>query len=254
VIPIPRLASVFAGLLGLSLFAASPASAQVNLTAGDVAVIGWQDNGSPNDAFTVVALADWTPGTVIYFTNNGWTGAGFRNPGGSTDGNGAEQLTRLQVLNLIPAGTVLSSTDVSANFVWDTSGLIPGTTSGSYGALQLNGAGDQICAFQHSSPSNPLNTAFQLHLYMLDDTGSFEHATDDNTGAQPPGVSVSSHTAVTFLQNGPSQNFMAFNTAALSSGTQDQWLTAIANAANWTFGSTGTLPSGSINIVTCPGL
>jgi hypothetical protein len=254
VIPIPRLASVFASLLGFGLFAAAPASAQVNLTAGNVAVIGWQDNGSPDDAFTVVALADWLPGTVIYFTNNGWTGSGFRSPGGNLDGNGAEQLIQFQALNLIPAGTIISSTDLGADFVWSTSGAIPGTMTGSYSPLHLSSSGDQIYAFQHSSITNPLNTAFQLHLYLLDDTGGFEHATNDNTGAQPPGISVASHTALTFLNDGASQNFMAFDTSVLSSGTQDDWLTAIANAAHWTFGSTGTLPSGSINVVTCPGL
>ena len=253
-IPIPRFVLLLASLLGFGFLAAPRAEAQVNLTAGDVAVIGWQDNGAPADAFTIVALADWMPGTLIYFTNNGWTGAGFRNPAGSSDGNGAEQLTRLQVVNLIPAGTIISTTDVSPNFTWTTSGLIPGTSSGNYSELQLSGGGDQICVFQHSTINNPLNTAFQLFLYLLDDTGGFEHATDDNTGAQPPGISVSSHTALTFLHDGPSQNYMAFNTGALASGTQAQWLTAIANAANWNYGSTGALPSGSISVVTCPGL
>ncbi|MBK7642048.1 MAG: thrombospondin type 3 repeat-containing protein [Planctomycetes bacterium] len=253
-ITLPRLASVFTSLFGIALLSAAPCSAQVNLTAGDVAVIGWQDNGTPDDAFTVVALADWVPGTLIYFTNNGWTGAGFRSPAGSSDGNGAEQLIQLQVLAPIPAGTIISSTDVGASFNWNTTGLIPATSTGSYSALHLSSAGDQICAFQHSTIGNPLNTAFQLYLYLIDDTGGFEHATDDNSGAQPPGISVASHTALTLLQDGPSQNFMAFNTATLASGTKDQWLTSISNPANWSFGSTGTLPAGSVSVVTCPGL
>ena len=254
VISIPRLSSVLASALCLCFWTAPAATAQVSLTAGDVAVIGWQDNGTPDDVFTVVALADWQPGTVIYFTNNGWTGTGYRSPGGNLDGNGAEQLIELVVANFIPAGTILSSTDTSADFTWITSGSIPGTLTGSFSPLHLSSAGDQIYAFQHSTPTNPLNTAFQLQLYLLDDTGAFEHATNDNTGAQPPGLSVSAHTSVTFGQNGATQNFMAFNTGVLASGTQDQWLTAIANAANWSFGTNGTLPSGAINVVACPGL
>jgi hypothetical protein len=252
--PILRLTCLFASLLGCTLLTAGSASAQVNLTAGDIAVIGWQDNGSPDDAFTIVALSDLSPGTLVYFTNNGWTGVGFRNPGGNLDGNGAEQLVLLQVQNTIPAGTIINSTDAGPDFVWKATGPIPGTMTGSYSPLHLSSSGDQIYAFQHSSGVNPLNTAFQLHLFLLDDTGAFEHATSDNTGAQPPGLSVSSHTALTMLQSGPSQNFMAFDTSVLSSGTQDQWLTAISNPAHWTFGSTGTLPSGSINVLTCPGL
>src|SRR5882672_4443973 len=98
VIPLPRLASALTALTALvaSSLLATPASAQINLTAGNVAIIGWQDNGSPQDAFTIVALTDWAPGTILYFTNNGWTGLGFRNPGGSTDGNGAEQLVQFR--------------------------------------------------------------------------------------------------------------------------------------------------------------
>ena len=250
---LPRIASVFAAALACSLLAA-PAPAQITLTAGNVAIIGWQDNGSPTDAFTIVALADWPAGTTIYFTNNGWTGLGFRNPGGSTDGDGAEEIVQFRALNFIPAGTIITSTDVSQNFVWDTSSPIIGALTGNYSPLSLSSAGDQIYAFQHSNVVNPLNTAIQLHLYLLDDTGAFEHASNDNTGGLPPGLSVGSHTAVTFLHNGPGQNFMAFNTSALSTGTQDEWLTAIASAANWTFGTTGTLPSGTISVFNCPGL
>ncbi len=250
---LPRLASALTALLACS-FLAAPTSAQINLTAGSVAIIGWQDNGSPTDAFTIVALSDFTPGTTIYFTNNGWTGLGFRNPAGTTDGNGAEQLVQFRALNSIPAGTIISSTDVGPDFTWDTSSPIVGALTGSYSTLSLSSAGDQIYAFQHSNIVNPLNTAIQLHLYMLDDTGAFEHASNDNTGGAPPGLSVAGHTMVTFLHDGPTQNYMAFNTGALSTGTQDEWLTAIANAANWTFGTTGTLPTGSINVLNCPGL
>src|SRR5258705_13918747 len=69
--------------------AAESARAQINLSSGDVALIGWVDNGSPNDAFALVALADLPAGTTIYFTDNGWdsSAGAFRSTGGPGDGN-----------------------------------------------------------------------------------------------------------------------------------------------------------------------
>jgi len=230
------------------------AKAQVNLVAGDVAVIGWNDNGSPLDAFTIVNLADLPAGTTVYFTNNGWTGNGFHNSTGNADGDGDEQLLEFIANTTIPAGTIISSTDVGSAFTWVTSGAIPGAMSGSFSPLALSSAGDQIYVFQHSSGINPLNNAFQLHLFVLDDTGAFEPATNVNTGSIPPGLSTASHTAITFHQNGITQNVMSFHTNVLASGTKDQWLAAMSDASHWSFGSSGALPSGTINVVACPAI
>jgi hypothetical protein len=237
-----------------SLALDTTAHAQVNLVAGDVAIIGWQDNGSPIDAFTIVNLADLPAGTTIYFTNNGWTGTGFHNTTGNSDGDGDEQLIQFIADATIPAGTIISSTDLGASFTWTTTGAIPGATTGNFSPLFLSSAGDQIYAFQHSSGLNPLNNAFQLHLFVLDDTGAFEPATNVNTGAVPPGLATASHTAITFNQQGATQNYMAFHTNAIAGGTKDQWLAAMDNAANWTFGTAGPLPSGTLNVVTCPAI
>jgi hypothetical protein len=243
-----------ARLVAVAFALSAAARAQVNLVAGDVAIIGWNDNGSPIDAFTIVNLSDLPAGTTIYFTNNGWTGTSFHNSTGNTDGDGDEQLIQFIANAPIPAGTIISSTDLGAAFTWTTTGPIPGAATGSFGPLFLSSAGDQIYAFQHSSGVNPLNNAVQLHLFVLDDTGAFEPAMNVNTGAVPPGLSTASHTAITFNQEGQTQNFMAFHTNALAGGTKDQWLAAMDNAANWTFGASGALPSGTINVATCPAI
>jgi hypothetical protein len=224
--------------------------AQINLTAGDVALIGWVDNGSPNDAFALVALADLPAGTTIYFTDNGWNSVtgGFRNTNGPADGNGNETLMALSVTTTIPAGTILDTTQGGSSYAWTTSGPIPGATSGTFGYLVLTQSGDQIYAFQQDSGQNPLNTGVQQHLFVLDDTGTFEDATTTGEGNVPPGLSVSGNTALTFNQSGSTQNFMAFNTTSLSGGTKAAWLAAIHDPANWTFGASGTLPSGSIPV------
>src|SRR5204862_5219049 len=57
---------------------------------------------------------------------------------------------------------------------------------------------------------------------------------------------------LTFQQSASGQNFMAFNTQSLASGTKAQWLAAIGSSANWTFGASGTLPTGTISVFTNP--
>jgi hypothetical protein len=243
---------LLATLAASALALAGPTvSAQVNLSSGDVALVGWVDNGSPNDAFALLALADLPAGTTIYFTDNGWdsVSGGFRNTNGPQDGNGNETLMKLSVVTPIPAGRVLDTTQVDPAFTWTTSGAVPGATSGTFGYLVLTQSGDQICAFQHDSGQNPMNTATQLHLFVLDDTGTFEDATTTGEGNVPPGLSVAGHTAVTFAQAGSSQSFMGFDTTVLASGTKADWLAAIADPANWVFGSAGTLPTGSVTVV-----
>jgi hypothetical protein len=226
----------------------TPVHAQISLEPGDTAIVGWNDT---TNAFSVVFLNTVGAGAKIYFTNNGWTGSGYRNT--VLDGDGDEQLMRLDVLAPINAGTIIRSTDVSPNFAWVTAGAIPGA-SGSFSNLALSSTGDQINVFEHSSGNDPLNTVVQRALYLMDDTGAFEPATNASTGSVPTGLSVPGHSAVTFFQQGPAQNFMAFNTGTLPVGTKEDWLTAISNAANWTFGTTGALPSGSINVYTCPAI
>src|SRR5262245_54695809 len=90
----------------LPFLAAPRARAQNNLSPGDVALIGWIDNGSPNDAYALVALRDLPAGTTIYFTDNGWdsVSGGFRNTNGPGDGNGNESLAMFTVQTTIPAG------------------------------------------------------------------------------------------------------------------------------------------------------
>jgi hypothetical protein len=87
-----------------------------------------------------------------------------------------------------------------------------------------------------------------MNLFALDDTGAFEDATTTGEGGIPAGLSAAGHTALTFPQSSGSQSFMGFNTAVMVSGTKADWLTAIADPANWIFGSSGTLPSGSVNV------
>lgn len=240
-------------VLGSLAIAERPAEAQVNLGAGDIAIIGWDDSPTtPADLFTFVTLVDLPAGTIIYFTDNGWQTAGNFRGVSAADGDGSENgMPKFEATSLVPAGTIISNTSTGGNFVWTLSGAILNGGSGNYGNPALSNAGDQLYAFQAPIPSNPMLNVSQ-HLYVIDDTGIFENATNSNQGAVPPGLTEGLD-AVTFAHfGGAVEGFMAFNTSALASGTKSEWLAAIANSANWTFATDGSQPAGSI-VVTAEG-
>lgn len=227
-------------------------SAQAALVAGDVAIIGWADNGTP-DNFTFVTLAPVGAGEDIYFTDNGWTGAQYRpGSGGVGDGDGSEGLIKWTAAAAIPAGRIINSLDSGGDFFWTRTGVggipgVPPPNTGQFTDLSLGDPNEQIYAFQ-ATTNNPLFNP-TAHLFVLDDTNGFENATTGETGSIPPGLSLG-QTAITFPF--AAARFIAFNTASLSSGTKSEWLGAIANSSNWQTGTTGTQPSGTINVVPEP--
>lgn len=226
----------------LTVAAAVPA--QAALTAGDIAIIGRINNGTP-DSFSFVALSNIAAGEVIYFTDNGWTGSGYRGSS-ATDGDGNENFTKWTASSAVTAGTIISST--SGDFT--ITGSITGASSGAYASLALATAGDQITAFQNSNASNPLfNTSTQTALFQLDDTNGFEAAVDSATGDVSPGLTAS-FTALTL--NFKVAGGISVNSSVLSgpAKTKDQWLATFADAANW--GAVTTLPTASIAVSAVP--
>lgn len=232
--------------LTLALMTALTATgtAQAALTAGDIAIIGRTNNGAP-DAFSFVALSNISAGEVIYFTDNGWTGSGFRSSS-TTDGDGNENLTKWTAASNIAAGTIVAST--SAGFA--IAGNVPGASSGSFASLALATGGDQIYAFQNTNSSNPLhNTTTQTHLYVLDDTNGFEAATNSNNGGVPTGL-TSGSTAITLNYAVSGTITVKAEVLAGSAKTKEEWLTVFADANNWATAS--ALPTTSIAISAVP--
>lgn len=228
-------------LITLALAAAAAAPTQAALVAGDIAIIGRINNGTP-DSFVFVALNDIAAGEVVYFTDNGWTGSAFRGAT-ATDGDGNENLTRWTASSAVSAGTIISS--VSTGFT--TSGAIAGTTGGSYASLALGQSGDQIYAFQNTNTSNPLfNTATQTQLFVLDDTNGFENAADSGSGNVPTGLTAAS-TALSLNFSGSTSIHVKTSVLAGAAKTKAEWLTTFADAQNW---ETGALPTGSIAMTT----
>ncbi len=223
------------------LLAATGVSAHAALNAGDIAIVGRINNGTP-DAFSFIALSNIAAGETVYFTDNGWTGSAFRGAS-ATDGDGNENLTKWTAASAVTAGTIISST--SAAFT--TSGSIAGTTSGSYASLALGQGGDQIYAFQ-AAASNPLfNPTTQL--YMFDDTNGFENATSSSQGNIPTNL-VGGVTAVSFNQAVGGGFSVKSSALSGSAQTKDQWLSTFANTDNWQAGT--SLPTGSVLVTAVP--
>lgn len=217
--------------------------------AGDVAIVGFQASGVTTDSVSFVTFVDLAPGTVLYFTDNGWTGTAFRGVL-ATDGDGNENLMRFSVVNTIVAGTIIGSRTSSADYAWTLSGLVGATpVTGSYQQLSLSTGGDQVTILESTNASNPIFSGFTA-LYNFDNTGAYEAATTSGTGSLAPGL-VQGTSAVLLTS---AANSALFNLNTLASGTQAEWLAAIGNAANWTTG-TGTADAGSgfINVVPAPG-
>ena len=232
-------AAITATLLSSSSFGA--------LIAGDVAIVGFQASGVTTDSVSFVTFVDLAPGTVLYFTDNGWTGSAFRGVS-ATDGDGNENLMRFTVVNTIVAGTIIGSKTTSADYAWTLSGLVgPGTSA--YAQLSLSSTGEQVTILESTNLANPIFSDFTA-LYNFDNTSTYETATSSSTGSLPTGL-VQGTSAVLLTS---AANSALFNLNTLASGTQAEWLAAIGNAANWTTG-TGTADAGSgfINVVPAPG-
>jgi hypothetical protein len=232
-------AAITATLLSSSSFGA--------LIAGDVAIVGFQASGVTTDSVSFVTFVDLAPGTVLYFTDNGWTGTAFRGVS-ATDGDGNENLMRFTVVNTIVAGTIIGSKTTSADYAWTLSGLVgPGTSA--YAQLSLSSTGEQVTILESTNLANPIFSDFTA-LYNFDNTSTYETATTSGTGSLPTGL-VQGTSAVLLTS---ALNSATFNLGTLTSGTQAEWLAAIGNAANWTTG-TGTADAGSgfINVVPAPG-
>ena len=243
-------------LLITSALIATSTTASAALVAGDIALVGFQASGSPSDSFSFATLVNVEAGTVLYFTDNGFTtGVGFRgvpgtNPTADNDGN--EGLVKYTVgANGLAAGQVVSSLSTNtANGAWTLSGLIYSTGTGSYAPLSFSSTGEQFTVFQ-SSNAQPLLSGY-TSLYSFDNTGAYEAATSSSTGQLPPGL-VGGTSAI-LLASPTGANFANFDFGAFSGAAdRDTWLARMAISANWkTSSATTNTADGSFSVTAVP--
>ena len=250
-------------LLITSALIAASTTASAALVAGDIALVGFQASGTPNDSFSFATLVNVDAGTVLYFTDNGFTTttgsgatAGFRGVT-SLDNDGSEGLVKYTVgASGLAAGQVVSSLSTNtAKGAWTLSGLVYGTTvgSGSYAPLSFSASGEQFTVFQ-SSNAQPMLSGY-TSLYNFDNTGAYEAAGSSSQGELAPGLVQG--TSAILLNATTGANFANFNFGAFS-GVADRaiWLARIGTASNWTTSNATTNvadSSFSVGAVPSPG-
>jgi hypothetical protein len=168
------------------------------LSPGDLAIV--QYNSSTTDSFSFIFARDIEAGTVVNFTDNGWLAAGGFRPGEGT--------VTYTALTAITAGTVVTLT-----------------------GLNLDDTGDQIIAYQGTEASPTI-----LYLVDLADGNNTVagDATNDNTTALPPGLTLGQTAVAVGLDN-------AIYAGPID-GSPPQLFPLISSAANWT-DSDGLPPS-----------
>ena len=177
-----------------------------NLNAGDIAILGFQSDDP--DKFAFIVLTDLDGGTEIKFTDNGWTGTGFR--------TGEGTLTWTAPSEGLDKGSIIT---VNYGTGWTaTSGTI--TSSGS---IAFSTSGDQIIVYQ-GDPSEPiLIYAFSTSPWITSGT------IGAGTSYLPSGLTngTTAHCFATFYQNGfyTNETIIEAKASALSS---------ISNDENWT--------------------
>ena len=149
------------------------------LAAGDIAIVAFQASGVGTDSFSFATLKDVDAGTIIYFTDNGYSASGtvgFRGVT-ATDNDGNEGLVKFTVGSSgLLAGKVVSSKSTAyttaATGMWTTTGLVnpsvPAQTS-TFTTLSFSSTGEQFTAFTSTNANQPLLTGFTA-LYGFDNT------------------------------------------------------------------------------------
>jgi hypothetical protein len=177
------------------------------LTAGDIAIIGF--NSDFPQSFAFVALTDIPQGTNILFTDRGWLSTNAFRPDGFDE---TITWTATQALAKGDVVTIASAETDNASIGTATGFLRP-----------FNG-GDQILAYQGTDSSPTF-----LYALNSEGTGWQADATNSSTSALPQGLTDGTD-AIAFnpeIDNG------VYDVSKGRTGTKAELLALISNTANW---------------------
>jgi len=212
------------------LFNYNPIFAQTSLSAGDIAIVGYNTNGSP-DNFAILVLKDLSAGTTFYVNDNELATSNSTSFTDLAEGEGSFVVKAGQT---IPAGTVITLPYGSTTAVSTTTYDWSNTTSG------LSNNNEEIYIYTATSITSQTPDAF---IYYAKIGGS--------TSAIPSTLTTGS-TAIT-----PNGGALRYATSgALYSSCKSELLTSIGNtgtywnatgattiaASDWTFNVLATCP------------
>ena len=212
------------------------------LAAGDIAIVSI--NSANPDKFAVVLLKAINAGTVINFTDNGFTGT-------DTTGRTGEGFLTYTAPSDLPFGTILT---------WTNAMTIPGTGNDSGWSLNnptsfaFNGSGDQLFVFQGATANWATQTGITL-IYGLN-YGVALSSTSNAANTVQPNTSILPTTAFLNLGSSTYANGYFSNTGSSATsvslcGTPASILAAIVTSSKW-LGTTGTAATFPTYTLTSP--
>jgi hypothetical protein len=182
---------------------------QTTLSAGDIVIIEMQ--GDAPDGFRFIPLMDLEVGTVIRFTDNGYTGTAIRSGEGT-------------VIYTAPAGGITKGTNIRYSVGGTTDFILDGSSD-----LNISSSGDQILAYQGdtASPTFIFAAAGNSTVWQT-------NSNDSNQTDLPQGLTDGVNAVTLGSGTGPEAEFDNIYYSGTTSGTKADILAAVSTASNWT--------------------
>lgn len=235
-------------LVILSLFVLSISvelSAQTTLSAGDIVIlaINGDTDVTYGKGFSFMPLVNLEAGTVIYFTDYGWSdvSSSFITSTAISD----VFIKYTAPAGGVPAGTVIrSATNSTTNFIFF---FAYGVSTFAYINIVGTGVSDEVLAFQGSiaSPTFIYAATYVSNDYVA--SGWATNVTVNGTNgagagsALPPGL-TDDVTALSF-NRAPTANDNGAYTGLTTTATKIEWLNRVSNYSNWTFTDVVPIPT-----------
>ncbi|MEE9406949.1 MAG: T9SS type A sorting domain-containing protein [Polaribacter sp.] len=191
----------------LLIFVSLITFSQTTLVAGDLVVIEMQ--GDTNDGFRFVPLVDLDAGTVVKFTDNGWTGTVLRSGEGT-------------VLYTAPTGGITAGTNIRYT-VGDM-----GDFSLDGGDINISSGGDQILVYQGNS------SAPTFIFAAAGNSSEWQSGSNDsNQSDLPTGLTDGVNAVAAGAGAGSEAEFDNIYYNGITTGTKVALLAAVASDSNW---------------------
>ncbi|MDP1994550.1 MAG: T9SS type A sorting domain-containing protein, partial [Ignavibacteria bacterium] len=219
--------------------------AQTELSAGDIVIlaINGDTDGTYGRGFSFMPLVNLEAGTVIYFTDYGWSDVS------------SSFITNTSISDVfikytapaggVTAGTVIrSATNSTTNFAFY---FAYGISNYDYLNIVGTGVSDEVLAFQGSVASP---TFIYAATYVSTDyvaSGWATNVTVNGTngagaGSALPGGLTDDITALSFNRASTANDNSAY-TGSTTAATMAEWRSRVSNYSNWTFNDAIPIPT-----------
>ncbi|MCG8411527.1 MAG: hypothetical protein MI739_09610, partial [Bacteroidales bacterium] len=209
-------------ILSLHIFFIIEMFAQTTIDRGNIAFVGV--NTDDDQDFSFILFQDIDSGTIIYFTDKGWTdGTGFVNTtsnDGTTTWTASSDLSKGTIINIV-------------NFPWGSPTTNIGIVSGN---VIPSAFGDQLFAYQGTEASPYVITGVHFNSKTGTDVNNWDGSTTSfETSALPDVLTPGTNAVWLYIEyNGLDLERDNFRyDCSVTSGSVEQLRAAINNLDNW---------------------